>query len=495
MGTIQNRTNETIVLVAAFQTRSSFAIHPRLKRYIKINLHSRFRVKAKGFTPFPTLWHYLSFPFQTLYFFAALVNLKCDIANIIFICAFEETLMEEIRYYMEESILSITPGATAKEAAELMRKNSISSLLVGEVGSYSGFLTDTDLTRKLVSKNRDPEQTSVAAIASASVISMDADRSMADAYACMKERSIRHLAISDNDKIAGILSIKDFANYYHNKHSPDGDEKGEIQYFMQNSIVNIESYETILVAAQKMAEKKVGALLVTEMGKAKGILSESAITMDVIAQGLDVATNKVSSILSRQLVTIEYSQSMSAAYQLMRDKNVRHLFAIRGKKIVGMLSIKDFANYYNFKFCKKLSDEDRVKHYMQENLETIDETFTVLQAAELLKDKEIGSLLVKEQGNITGIVTEEDFARNVLGNNLDPAKTTIAQVMKIPCKLDENQHMDEALALMHEKDVRYIAITSESNVKGIISLKDLTVYYKQKYINTNELDEPAPSNF
>jgi predicted transcriptional regulator len=403
--------------------------------------------------------------------------------------------MEEIRYFMEESILSIAPEATVKEAAELMRKNSISSLLVGEAGDYSGFLTDTDLTRKLVAKNRDPEQTSVAAIASTSVISMDAGQSMADAYACMKEKNIRHLAISDNDKIAGILSIKDFANYYHNKHSPDGDEKGEIQYFMQNSIVNIESYETILVAAQKMAEKKVGALLVTEMGKAKGILSESAITMDVIAQGLDVATNKVSSILSRQLVTIEYSQSMSAAYQLMRDKNVRHLFAIRGKKIVGMLSIKDFANYYNFKFCKKLSDEDRVKHYMQENLETIDETFTVLQAAELLKDKEIGSLLVKEQGNITGIVTEEDFARNVLGNNLDPAKTTIAQVMKIPCKLDENQHMDEALALMHEKDVRYIAITSESNVKGIISLKDLTVYYKQKYINTNELDEPAPSNF
>ena len=130
---------------------------------------------------------------------------------------------------------------------------------------------------------------------------------------------------------------------------------------------------------------------------------------------------------------------------------------------------------------------------MQENLETIDGTFTVLQAAEILKDKEIGSLLVKELGDITGIVTEEDFARNVLGNNLDPAKTTIAQIMKAPCKLDENQHMDEALALMHEKDVRYIAVTSKSNVKGIISLKDLSDYYKQKYITTNELDEsPSP---
>jgi CBS domain-containing protein len=403
--------------------------------------------------------------------------------------------MEEIRYFMEESILSITPEATAKEAAELMRKNSISSLLVGEAGKYSGFLTDTDLTRKLVAKNRDPEKTSVEDIASASVISMDADQSMEDAYICMKEKNIRHLAISDNDKITGILSIKDFANYYHNKHPEGGEEKGEIQYFMQNSIVNIESYETVLAAAQKMADKKVGALLVTEMGKAKGILSESAITMDIIAQGANVSTSKVSAILNRQLVTIEQSQSMSDAYQLMRDKNVRHLFATRGKKIIGMLSIKDFANYYNFKFCKKLSDDDKVKHYMQENLETIDASFTVRQAAELLKDKEIGSLLVKEQGEITGIVTEEDLARNVLGNNLDPGKTRIAQIMQAPSKLDENQHMDEALALMHKNDVRYIAITSKSKVKGIISLKDLTVYYKQKYINTNELDESASPDF
>jgi CBS domain-containing protein len=324
---------------------------------------------------------------------------------------------------------------------------------------------------------------------------MDAAQSMADAYACMKEKNIRHLAISDNDKITGILSIKDFANYYHNKYSQDGEEKSEIQYFMQNSIVNIESYETVLTAAQKMAYKKVGALLVTEMGKVKGILSKSAMTMDVVARGLDITTNKVSSVLNRQLITIEQSQSMSDAYQLMRDENVRHLFATQGKKIVGILSIKDFADYYNFKFCKKLSDEDRVKHYMQKNLETIDETFTVLQAAEILKDKEIGSLLVKEQENITGIVTEEDFSRNVLDNNLAPAKTTIAQVMRIPCKLDENQHMDEALALMHENDVKYIAITRKSNVKGIISLKDLTVYYKQKYINTNELDESAHPDF
>ncbi len=397
--------------------------------------------------------------------------------------------MEDIRSFMEESIFTVDSEAPVKIAAELMRTNSISSLLVDKGGDYTGFLTDTDLTRKLVAKNLDPGQTKVSTIASKTVITREANLSMADAYDCMKENNIRHLAITEKGNIIGILSIKDFSNYYHNKHSQSDGEKGDIQYYMQSNIANIESYETVVKAAKKMAEKKVGALLVTEMGKAKGILSESAITMDIVAQGIDAETTKVSSILNRQLITIDYNQSMQDAYQLMRGNNVRQLFITRGKKITGMLSIKDFANYYNLKFCKKINDEDRIKHYMQENLETIPETMTVLQAAEIMKEKEIGSLLVKDQSEITGIVTEEDFTRRVLGSNLDSNSTLVSKAMRKPCKVDASQTMDTALTLMHEHDIKYVCITDKSKIVGIISLKDLTIYYKHKYIVANDLDE------
>ncbi len=398
--------------------------------------------------------------------------------------------MEEIRYFMEESISTVDSEASVKVAADMMRENSISSLLVDQAGKYSGILTDTDLTRKLVAKNLDPEKTTVSALASQSILTIEANRTMADAYDCMKKNNIRHLVITENEIINGILSIKDFANYYHNKHSQDIEEMGDIQYFMQSPIANIESYESILAAAQKMTEKKIGALLITEKGKAKGFLSESAITMDVVAKGLNFTKSKVSSVFNPQLIVIDSGQSMNQAYQLMREKNVRHLFVKRENKLTGMLSIKDFANYYNFKLCKQISDEDKVRHYMQENLETIPDTMTVLEAAEIMKEKEIGSLLVKDMEKIKGIVTEEDFARRVIGNHLNPDATPVSKVMKALCKIDEMQSMDAALALMHEHDIKYITITSETQVVGIISLKDLTIYYKNKYILANDMDEP-----
>lgn len=399
--------------------------------------------------------------------------------------------MEEVRHFMEESISTVDSEATVKMAAEIMQENSISSLLVDKSGEYTGILTDADLTRKLVAKNLDPEQTAVSVIASNFVYTIEANCSMADAYNCMKEKNIRHLAITINGKISGILSIKDFANFYHNKFSKETQEKGDIQYYMQSSIANIESYETVLVAAQKMADKKIGALLVTEKGKAKGILSDSAITMDIVAKGLNFSNTKVSSVLNRKLITIDSSQSMNDAYKLMRENNVRHLFVIREKKIAGMLSIKDFANYYDFKFCKQISDEDRVRHYMQENLETIPETMNVLEAAEIMKDKEIGSLLVKDLEKVTGIVTEEDFARRVIGNHLNPERTPVSKVMRSLHNINENQSMDSALALMHKHDIKYVTITNEGQVVGIISLKDLTIYYKHKYILANDMADPG----
>ena len=397
--------------------------------------------------------------------------------------------MDEIKYFMEESISTVDSNTTVKAAAEKMRENSISSLLVDIGGKYSGFLTDVDMTRKLVAKNLDPEKTMVSSLVSNPVISIDSNSTMADAYGCMKEKNIRHLAITEDENIIGILSIKDFANYYHNKHTHENQEKGDIQYYMQSPISNIESYETILVAAKKMAEKKIGALLVTEMGKAKGILSESLITMDIVAKGLDFSKTKISSALNRQLITIDLGQSMNQAYQLMRENNVRHLLVTRGKKITGMLSIKDFANYYDFKFCKKINEEDKVKVYMQENLEAIPETMTVLEASEIMKEKGIGSLIVKNSEEFTGIVTEEDFTRRVIGNRLNPDKTPVSKVMRSLCKMDENRSMDDALTLMHKNDTKYIIVTSEAKVAGIISLKDLTIYFKHKYIHADNMEE------
>jgi CBS domain-containing protein len=257
---------------------------------------------------------------------------------------------------------------------------------------------------------------------------------------------------------------------------------------MKDSVLSIEAEETVLVAAQKMAQHKAGCLIVSVAGKVKGVFSESALTMDVIAAGRPLDTTTLSDVLVFQLVTMDCSQTMSSAYQKMRENNIRHLSISRGKKIVGVLSIKDFANYYNFKFCQRTNPEDQVGHYMREKLVTIPEPTSVYKAAQLMKENKIGSLLATQNGDITGIVTEEILTRKVLGANLNPETTLVSELMEKPATIESTQSMDSALSCMHQNDAHYLAVTEDNKIKGIISLKDLTVYYKHKFVTAQDID-------
>jgi len=396
--------------------------------------------------------------------------------------------MDEIRYFMEESLVSIDPQASIKEAAQKMRHHSISSILIKDNDNYIGILTDTDLAHNFAAEDLSPDQTSVSAIFKGKLITLDASRSMEEAYEYMRKHNTRHLGITEKDKTVGILSIKDFANYYHNKIPQGTEEKGEIQYFMKGSVLSIEADKTVLDAIQKMAQHKVGCVLVSEAGKIKGIFSETSLTMDVLAAGRQPRTTPLSTILIRKLITLDYNQTMSSAYQKMRENNIRHLPISRDKKIIGMLSIRDFANYYNFKVAQSNNPEDQIKNYMQENLAMIEEPTSVQKAAQLMKEKKIGSLLVTRNGEITGIVTEEIFTRKVLGSNLNPESTLVSELMASPTTIKSQQTMDSALSCMHENDAKYLAVTEGNKIKGIISLKDLTIYYKNKFITSQNID-------
>mgnify|MGYP003965747763 FL=1 len=397
--------------------------------------------------------------------------------------------MDEIRFFMEESLVTIEPGASIREAAQKMRHHSISSVMIAENENYSGLLTDTDLTRKVAAKNLDPDNTLASTISNNPIIALDASYPMEEAYECMRKNNIRHLGVTEKDQMIGILSVKDFANYFHNKYNQEVDEKGEIQYFMKSSILNIEAGETVLNAAKKMAEHKVGALIISEAGKVKGLFSESALTMDMIASGRPLATTLLSEVLILKLNTMDLNETMSNAYQKMRENNIRHLSISNGKKIVGILSIKDFANYYSFKFCQNQNQENQIGNYMRESLATIPETTAIHKAAQLMKEKQIGSLLITQSGEITGIVTEEIFTRKVLGENLNPETTLVSELMENPTTIKSIQSMDSALSCMHKNDVRYLAVTESNKIKGIISLKDLTIYYKNKFITSQDIDE------
>jgi len=126
-----------------------------------------------------------------------------------------------------------------------------------------------------------------------------------------------------------------------------------VKNYIIRELVSIDSEAIVAEAAIKMEKEKVGSLLVTKKNKIVGILTEGDLSRRVLAKELPPVDTEVRAIMSSPLVSVPSDTSMPAAFLTMIEKNLRHLTVTEDGKIIGMLSMKGFGQYYTDKFYKK----------------------------------------------------------------------------------------------------------------------------------------------
>jgi len=121
--------------------------------------------------------------------------------------------MDDVGDFMSSPVLRIDSEGSVQEAAILMEKSHVGSLIVEEHGDDLGIVTERELSQKVLAKGGNPEEMKVSDIM-ASIQSMDRYMPIEEANQYMHKNKIRHLAVTDDDKIVGILSVKDLVAYY-----------------------------------------------------------------------------------------------------------------------------------------------------------------------------------------------------------------------------------------------------------------------------------------
>ena len=120
--------------------------------------------------------------------------------------------MESIESQMTTPLISIYSEATAKEAAQLMKEKRIGSLLIKGYEGYLGIVSEKDLVYKVVGEDLPQNTVPLSSIMTESILSIEKTASSSEASILMLEYKINHLAITENDDIVGILSIKDLVH-------------------------------------------------------------------------------------------------------------------------------------------------------------------------------------------------------------------------------------------------------------------------------------------
>jgi CBS domain-containing protein len=117
----------------------------------------------------------------------------------------------------------------------------------------------------------------------------------------------------------------------------------------------------------------------------------------------------------------------------------------------------------------------RIREIMTSNPSTIEPEKMVVDAARIMKQEDAGVVPVTENGRLTGMVTDRDIAIRVVAEGKDPQSTPVREVAsKDLVTVDPQQHLDEALRLMAQHQVRRLPVVEEDGrLVGVVAQADV----------------------
>ena len=116
---------------------------------------------------------------------------------------------------------------------------------------------------------------------------------------------------------------------------------------------------------------------------------------------------------------------------------------------------------------------DTIRDVMTENPSSVEASATVQEAAQLMDKEDIGNVLVVENGEVQGIVTDRDIVVRVIAQGNGPDASVREACTTDVQTLSPDDSIEDAIKKMEEGDVRRLPVVDDGKPVGIVSLGDL----------------------
>ena len=120
-------------------------------------------------------------------------------------------MAQSIRDVMTQNPECVSGDTTVADAAKLMRDKDFGGVLCQDGDEVSGFLTDRDITVRVVAEGKDPNSTAVSDVATTDLHTLSPDDSVEDAIELVRKHNVRRVPVVEGAKPVGIVSIGDLA--------------------------------------------------------------------------------------------------------------------------------------------------------------------------------------------------------------------------------------------------------------------------------------------
>jgi CBS domain-containing protein len=250
----------------------------------------------------------------------------------------------------DQKPLILAADESVGSACKLMRERGAGSVLVvDKMKRLSGIFTGRDAVR-LLAKSKDASRTLLAKAMTRNPTTINPSHRAIDALRVMDEGGFRHVPVIDAAKIYGVVSRRDFKGMeleeFARQQAGNGGG-GTLDRQLLDAIGRakpciLSDSKTVQEACRSMRRRKCGGVLVIDKkGRLKGIFTGRD-AVRVIAAGKDGDSLRLSSAMTKDLMTISPNCRAIEALRVMNDGGFRHLPVVENDKVLGVVTRGDF---------------------------------------------------------------------------------------------------------------------------------------------------------
>lgn len=115
-----------------------------------------------------------------------------------------------------------------------------------------------------------------------------------------------------------------------------------------------------------------------------------------------------------------------------------------------------------------------VKMVMSKKILRVRPGTKVKKVAELMRNRQVGSVLISDGNSYAGIITDADVVRRVVAEGLDPDTTPVEKVMTTPIMaIESTRSIVDANDIMDQEHIRHLGVIENGKIIGVLSVRDL----------------------
>jgi CBS domain-containing protein len=254
------------------------------------------------------------------------------------------------------------------------------------------------------------------------VFTIDKDQLLSDALEKMEKNGIAHLIVTDDNKLVGIISIRDIADRLGSTKTERISPKGlHVSSAMSTNLLTIEPDSDVEDAANLMLKEKVGSLAVTKKTNDTEEIVGIITKMDMTRLCSKVDTIRVDQIMTQNPYYVDTSDRVIHARKIMFENRVSTLPVFEEGELVGIVDYRTIATALaNFReSVAKKHQSERIRNFLVNQVMGTAPPFLkpdaiVSEAAQIMLNEELkGIPVLDEADDLIGIITKTDMTKLV----------------------------------------------------------------------------------